>query len=154
MKDRIQLDPYPVPQEEHPLFINVPWLVDASIERDDSIGIEPEAETDNRRVYVPLDLNKKAILRRLDEIIRRYGSASERNEWDFSFDVRRLLFQVEIYDRIWFVRHMPESGNHSQEGILLIQDFIKRLEEIPDDCAECFPFEMIEELRAEYCKEA
>lgn len=150
MKDRIQLDPYPIPKEDSPLFINAPWLVDASIDMECSSSTQPEAENDNRRVYIPIDLNKKAILRRLDEIIRRYGSANERNELDFSLDVRRLLYQVDIYDRIWFVRHMPENKKHSQEGISLIQDFVKRLEEIPDECAECFPFEMIEELRTEY----
>lgn len=150
MKDRIQLDPYPIPKEESPLFINVPWLVDASIDVECSSSTQPEAENDNRRVYIPIDLNKKAILRRLDEIIRRYGSATERNELDFSLDVRRLLYQVDIYDRIWFVRYMPENKKHSHEGISLIQDFVKRLEEIPDECAECFPFEMIEELRNEY----
>ena len=150
MKDQIQLDPYPIPKEDSPRFINVPWLVDASIDVERSSLTQPEAEKDNRRVYVPIDLNKKAILRRLDEIIRRYGAANERNESDFSLDVRRLLYQVEIYDRIWFVRHMPENEKHSHEGISLIQAFIKRLEEIPDECAECFPFNMIEELRNEY----
>lgn len=150
MKDRIQLDPYPIPKEDSPLFINAPWLVDASIDMECSSSTQSKAENDNRRVYIPIDLNKKAILRRLDEIIRRYGSANERNELDFSLDVRRLLYQVEIYDRIWFVRHMPENRKHSQEGISLIQDFVKRLEQIPDECAECFPFEMIEELRNKY----
>lgn len=150
MKDRIQLDPYPIPKEESPLFINEPWLVDASIDVECLSSTQPEAENDNRRVYVPIDLNKKAILRRLDEIIRRYGSANERNELDFSLDVRKLLYQVDIYDRIWFVCHMSENEQHSHEGIILIQDFIKRLEKIPDECAECFPFEMIEELRNEY----
>lgn len=150
MKDRIQLDPYPIPKGESPLFINEPWLIDASIDVECLASTQPEAENDNRRVYIPLDLNKKAILRRLDEIIRRYGSANEGNELDFSVDVRRLLYQVDIYDRIWFVRHMPENRKHSHEGISLIQDFVKRLEEIPDECAECFPFEMIEELKKEY----
>lgn len=152
MKDRIQLDPYPIPKEERPLFINEPWLIDASLDREYSDSSQPEAEKDNRRVYIPLDLNKKAILRRLDEIIDRYGAASERNEFRFSLDVSRLLYQVEIYDRIWFVRRMPENGTHSLEGIHLIQAFIKRLEEIPDECAEYFPFEMIEELQNEYLK--
>ena len=115
-----------------------------------SSSTQPEDEMDNRRVYVPIDLNKKSILRGLDEIIRRYSAANEHNESDFFGDVRRLLYQVDIYDRIWFVRHMPEDGKHSYEGISLIQDFVKRLEEISDECAECFPFEMIEELRNEY----
>ena len=150
MKERIQLDPYPIPKEERPLFINEPWLIDESLEPEYAASNQPEAEPDNRRVYIPLDLNKKAILRRLDEIIERYGAASEHNEFRFSLDVSRLLYQVDIYDRIWFVRHMPENGTHSLEGISLIQEFIKRLEEIPDECAEYFPFEMIVELRNEY----
>lgn len=30
------------------------------------------------------------------------------------------------------------------------EEFVERLEKIPDGCAECFPFEMIERLRIEY----
>ena len=151
MKRRIQLDPYPIPKDSKPLFINAPWLVDATYDNYEyDLVTEDGTEEDNRRVYVPLDLNKSAILRRLDDIIRRYGEANERNELDFELDVRRLLYQVEIYDRVWYVRHMPEEGNHSLEGIGLMREFVKHLEEIPDGCAECFPYEMIDELKAEY----
>lgn len=151
MKRRIQLDPYPIPKDSKPLFINAPWLIDATYDNYEyDLVKEDGTEEDNRRVYVPLDLNKSAILRRLDDIIRRYGEASERNELDFESDVRRLLYQVEIYDRVWYVRHMPEEGNHSLEAIDLMREFVKRLEEIPDGCAECFPYEMIDELKAEY----
>lgn len=150
MKQHHDLDPYPIPKDEHPLFINEPWLIDGSIERDSYYTNEHEAESDNRRVYVPLDLNKAAILRRLDEIIGRYGAASEDNEMNYSLEVGRLLYQVEIYDQLWFVRHMPESGEHSREAIELMQEFIERLEGIEDACAESFPFELIEELKEEY----
>lgn len=150
MKQHHSLDPYPIPKEEHPLFINEPWLIDGSIVREIGQNNEPEAEIDNRRIYVPLDLNKSAILRRLSDTIRRYGEANERNELSFLFDVERLLAQVEIYDQIWYIRHTPTAGAHSSEAIELVQEFIKQLEGIPDGCAECFPFELIDRLKEEY----
>ena len=61
-----------------------------------------------------------------------------------------LISQIEIYDQIWSVRHVPEEGEHSEEAKKLVREFIAKLEEIPDGCAECFPFETIDELREEY----
>ena len=48
---------------------------------------------------------------------------------------------------------MPEEGRHSAEAVLLVKDFVSRPEEIPDGCAECFPFETIDELKKEYLSE-
>lgn len=143
------LDIHPIPKEEGALFVNEPWLVDATL---CEIGknIEPEKQSDNRRIYVPLDLNQAAILRRLDDVIRHYGEVNEQNESDFSQDVQQLLYQVEIYDQIWYVRHMPKDGNHSLEANELMKKFIACLEDIPDGGAEVFPFELITELREEY----
>ena len=121
------LDPYPIPKEKSPLYINEPWLVDGSIIRDLGDNKEPEPQEDNIRVYVPLDLNRKAILRRLDDIIMRYDEANEENESDFMFEVERLISQIEIYDQVWFVRHMPEDRKHSAEAKLLVKDFIAAL---------------------------
>jgi len=45
---------------------------------------------------------------------------------------------------------MPEEGKHSQEAKELVREIITRLEQIPDGCAECFPFEVIDELKQEY----
>ena len=90
------------------------------------------------------------ILRRLEHVIRRYGEADEENESNFSADVDAIISQIEIYDQVWYVRHMPENGRHSAEAIELVRKFVSRLEEIPDGCAECFPFETIEELKTEY----
>ncbi len=70
----------------------------------------PDEQDDNVRVYVPLDLNKEAILRRLHRVIYQYGEANEGNEVEFSKDVDMLINQIEIYDQIWYVRHMPEEG--------------------------------------------
>lgn len=144
------LDVYPIPKDKAPLYINEPWLIDRSLLEISNGSAEPEQEEDNIRVYIPLDINKNAILRRLDTMIIHYGEANEKNELDFSIDVDMLVSQIEIYDQIWYVRHMPENGEHSQEAADLVREFIARLEEITDGCAEIFPFELIDTLREEY----
>lgn len=63
---------------------------------------------------------------------------------------RMLVSQIEIYDQIWYARHMTENSNLSREVVELVKEFIARLEEIPDGCAESFPFELIDTLRKEY----
>lgn len=145
-----RLDPYPIPKAKSPLYINEPWLIDDSITEILPDTREPESQEDNIRVYIPLDINRKAILRRLETTIARYGEANEENESDFHLDVDKLISQVEIYDQIWYVRHMPPEGKHSREAIGLVKEIIARLEEIPDGCAECFPFETIDTLKNEY----
>lgn len=144
------LDVYPIPKDKAPLYINEPWLLDRSLLEISNGCAEPEQEQDNIRVYIPLDINKNAILRRLDLLIVHYEEANEKNEIDFSIDVDMLVSQIEIYDQIWYVRHMPEIGDHSREAVDLVREFIARLEEIPDGCAELFPFELIDTLRKEY----
>lgn len=105
---------------------------------------------ENVRVYIPLDINRNAILRRLDDLISRYGEANEENEMSFGSDVDAIISQIEIYDQIWFVREMPEKGKHSVKAINLVKEVIGRLENIPDGCAESFPYETIEELKREW----
>ena len=114
---------------------------------------EPEQEQDNIRLYIPLDINKSALLRRLELLISHYEEANEKNEIDFSIDVNMLVSQIEIYNQIWYVRHMPENGDHSREAVELVREFVTRLEEIPDGCAELFPFELIDTLRKEYLRQ-
>lgn len=139
------LDPYPIPKEKQPLYVNEPWLIDDSICEYSERNKNPENEKDNIRIYVPLDINRQAVLRRLDRIIARYGEASEANESDFSLEVERLFSQVEIYDQIWHIRHMAgTAGTPSREAIALVREMAARLNEIPDACAETFPFRLIE----------
>lgn len=107
------LVPYPIPKDKKPLYINEPWMIDESICRELGDKREPESEDDNIRIFIPWDKNKKAILRRLDDIIMRYGEANEGNESAFCMEVDRLISQIEIYDQIWFVRHMPKNRKHS-----------------------------------------
>lgn len=143
------LDPYPIPKDKKPLYINEPWLIDKSL-LEYQLYREPDEKEDNIRIYLPMDLNKEAILRRLDYIIVVYGEAREDNESNFSIDVGMIISQLEIYDQIWFVRHMPKEGEHSREAIELVAEIVSRLEDIPDCGAECFPFELIDELKEEY----
>ena len=144
------LDVYPIPREKEPMFINEPWLIDKTLLESFKEEDDQDKEKDNIRVYVPLDLNHSAILRRLEAVIDRYGEANEENEMDFSIDVESILSQVEIYDQIWYVREYQETMRHSQRAVSLIKEIINRLENIVDGGAECFPFEIIEELRKEY----
>ena len=146
------LDIYPIPKEKAPLYINEPWLIDGTLGelgRTYEMLKMPEAQEDNIWVYIPLDINREAILRRLDWIISRYGEANESNESDFRLDVQRVLAQFEIYDQIWHIRCMTD-GKHSRKAVQLAQEIIAHLEAIPDGCAECFPFETIERLRNDY----
>ena len=142
------IDPYPIPKDKSPIYINEPWLIDKSIR--DKTDMEQCGSDDNIRVYVPLDINADAIMRRLSHIISYYEEANEDNEFNFSADVNLIISQVEIYDQIWGVRHGMNEKGHSTEAIALIREFVAVLERIPDGCAEFFPFEIIDELKAEF----
>ena len=87
---------------------------------------------------------------RLDRVIMQYGEATEKNEMEFSIDVGIHVLQIEIYDQIWYGRHALVEGEHSAEAMDLVSVFVKKLEEIPDGCAECFLHELINQLKAEY----
>ena len=96
------------------MYINEPWLIDDSLWMSEQKRCkEPESEKDNIRIYLPMDLNQTAILRRLCTIIDKYEIADEQNEEGFSQEVDQLIAQIEIYDQIWYVRHIPKHGNHS-----------------------------------------
>ena len=146
------LDAHPIPKEKLPLFINEPWLIDNSLQWRQKCGYSPEPldDADNIRVYVPLDICKESILRRLDEVIRQRGPISEKNESDYSNDVITLIEQIEIYDQVWFIRHMPKQGKHSLEAIELVKEFVERLEEVEVWDSEFFPYSTIKKLRKEF----
>jgi hypothetical protein len=97
-----------------------------------------------------LDINREAVLRRVNSVVEKYGEANEENEIAFQMDIEAIIAQIEIYDQIWFVRHMPSKGKHSIEATNLVKEVILLLKEIPDGCAELFPYETIEALKVEY----
>ena len=74
-----KLDPWPIPKDKTPMYINEPWIIDKTLLEYEA-HIDPEEEDDNIRIYAPLDLNRKAILRRLDRVIAHYEEANEANE--------------------------------------------------------------------------
>ncbi len=152
------LDTYPIPKDKIPMFINEPWIIDESWNRNITEKVkdlryelkQPDSEMDNIRIYIPIDLNKKSILRRLHTVIAKFGDASEKNEFHYSAAVQDLIYQIEIYDQIWHARNWVDGCKHSEEAKDLVLDFVKMLEQIPDSCAECFPFEEINYLKQEY----
>ncbi len=146
------LDTHPLPKDKSPIYINEPWLIDNSLQWRQPNGYSPEPldDADNVRVYVPLDLCKEAILRRLREVIDQRGAVTEKNESDYRYDVITLINQIEIYDQVWFIRHMPKQGKHSVEAIELVKDFVAILEDMEVYDAEIFPYSTIEKLRKEF----
>jgi len=152
MSTHHDLDVYPNPKEKQPMFINEPWLLDLSLLNDEKLSKEPEPQKDNIRIYVPVDLNAAAILRRLHHIIQQLGPASEMNEMDYSVAVGQLISQIEIYDQIWYARNVPSDGNrkHSSEVRVLVERFIDALKDMEVLDAELFPYEEIEQLKKEY----
>jgi len=132
------------------LYVNEPWLIDASLWESENPSPEPEECDDNIRVYVPLDINRDAILRRADEIINHFGPASENNEMEYESYFGRLLSQVDLYDEYWSAQYRSGVDKHSPEAITLVRDIVGKLEEIPDECAESFPGCLINELKGEY----
>lgn len=155
MAEHHVLDRNPIPQDKAALFINEPWLVDGSYSWIEDWSMEPEKQKDNIRVYVPLDINAEAIMRRLRSIIDRYGEANEANESSFSCEVDLLIDQIEIYDQAQLTgngeRNNDENGSkHSAETVKLVKRFVDELVTIPDGCAELFPFETVDRLCEEY----
>lgn len=110
----------------------------------------PNNTDDNIRIYVPLDINQDSVMDRLYNIISRYKEATEENEMSFSVEVTILLNQLDVYDQYWFKHEDQSNGKHSKHGTELAQKILEELQSIPDGCAECFPFETIDQLKAEY----
>ena len=134
-----------------PLYLDEQWLIDDTYY--EFKNLNPQDKSDNVQVFIPLNLNKYQILRRLDRVISEFGAASERNEFAYRRAVEKILTQLEIFDQIWCERMSIEDGKHYSLTIEIAEKVIKKLEAIPDACAECFPFETIDELKEEYLQE-
>ena len=146
---KYNLDCNPIPRDEIPIYINEPWISDITL-LDLLKSEQPDPEEDNVRVYIPMDISRDSILRRLEFIINKYGEANEDNEIMFSSEIEQVIAQFEIYDQIWMTWEGIEGAKHSNKGTEVIKAIIETLQDIPDGCAETFPFELIDELKAEY----
>ena len=109
---------------------------------------------DNVRIYIPLDLNADQILSRLQQIYRVIGNQNDMNEMEFSCEVGKIISQLEIYDQVWVARDLKnavriEERIHSTKGIELTKKIINVLME-DEGCAECFPYDVVDELKAEF----
>lgn len=114
-------------------------------------GILPD---DNVRVYVPLDLNAAQILNRLQQIYQIMESPDDTNELEFSYQVGKIISQLEIYDQVWVARDLGNAVRigehlHSKNGIELAGKIVSILLE-DEGCAECFPYDVVDELKKEF----
>ena len=115
-------------------------------------GILPD---ENVRVYVPLDyLNAAQILNKLQQIYRIMESPDDTNELDFSYQVGKIISQLEIYDQVWVARDLGnavriEERLHSKNGIELDGKIVGVLLE-DEGCAERFPYDVVNKLKMEF----
>ena len=161
---RHKLDYKPIPEDV--LYINELDLADSvpyetNIEMEKALtgkrkkegGVLPD---DNVRIYVPIDINPEAIMWRLNFLFVTMDYPAEDNESAYSFAVRRIISQLEIYDQVCVTRNFENSVQkelvgvrHSREGIELAKRIADYLEE-NDGTAELFPWDEIEKLRKEF----
>lgn len=159
-----KLDYKPIPEDV--LYINeldladtLPYQTKMDMERAETGKSEREGgilPNDNVRIYVPIDLNSDFIMWRLHAIFVSLDYPTEDNESAYSYAVRRIISQLEIYDQVCVTRNFEESiqkelggVRHSREGIELAGRIVEYLED-NDGTAECFPWEEIGELRNEF----
>ena len=159
-----KLDCKPIPEDV--LYINELDLADSvpyetNIEMEKALTGKCKKEggvlpNDNVRIYVPIDINPEAIMWRLDFLFITMDYPTEDNESAYSFAVRRIISQLEIYDQVCVTRNFENSVQkelggvrHSREGIELARRIADYLEE-NDGTAELFPWDEIEKLRKEF----
>ena len=70
--------------------------------------------------------------------------------------MRKIITQLEIYDQVWAVRDMEHAiqkdhptVRHSQQGTALARKLVDYME-THDGCAECYPYDIIEELKSTF----
>lgn len=105
---------------------------------------------------VPMDLNMNEIMFRVYRLYSVLGYPTERNESEFSTKMGQIVSQLEIYDQVWAVRDMEHAiqkdyptVRHSQQGTVLARKLIDYME-MHDGCAECYPYDIIEDLKSTF----
>ena len=143
------LDIKPFPEET--LYVNEACLSDLTALNDlNDVADSDMKRADNIRIYVPLDINATAIMRRISDIYSRYGEVTEDNELTISVEVGRVVSQLEIYDQIWYVRDGDAGNGHSAKATEIVKEMIQYLME-HEGCGEIYPYDVIDELKRDYC---
>ena len=101
-----------------------------------------------------MDLNAAQILNRLQQIYQIMESPDDTNELEFSYQVGKIISQLEIYDQVWVARDLGNAVRigehlHSKNGIELAGKIVSILLE-DEGCAECFPYDVVDELKKEF----
>lgn len=93
--DHNTFDSHPVFRDQSPLFVNDPGVADITFSfREGFYSADETVPEDNVRIYVPIDLSREMILRRLNYVIARYGEATEANEFALNCDVRQMYVLI------------------------------------------------------------
>ena len=79
---------------DNPMFVNASGLADRVYPGYDYPALE---QSDMIQVYVSLDISAQLIIFRLCEIYDRLGYPTENNEFDYMYEIDRLIMQLEIY---------------------------------------------------------
>ncbi len=162
MHHKIDIKPIP----EHVLYVNdlfiageIPYQTGNNTAKaiegitESNGGILPD---DNVRIYVPMDLNEETIMYQLHLLYTALGIPTEDNEIFYSLGLRKIIYQLEIYDQIWFVRTLKDAEQedgkfkeHSSKGTILAKQIVKYLED-KEGIADCYPYDQINELKGEF----
>lgn len=161
---RHDLDIKPIPEKV--LYVNeLTFLAPDLYESDEALakattgktvkkgGLLPE---DNVRIYLPLDLNADSIMTQLRVVYLKLGSPTEDTESAFCSRIRYIISQLEVYDQVMVTRNMGDAVQRSPGGVYHSKkaiDLAKRMVDFmleDEGCAECYPYDYIEELKEEF----
>ncbi len=143
------------PTPENVLYINETLIADESFYYYTS-ECDDLKEEDDVRIYIPMDLNQSAILRRLYLIGCNLGDPTEANEPDYWTKTQQIIAQLEIYDQVWYVRERnypdePGEHDHSKHARALVEQILDILEVWAlNSSVELFPYDEINELEETY----
>lgn len=110
-----------------------------------------EINSDNIRIYIPMDISADIISARLYEIYHTFGYPTEKNEFDYVYEIYKLVTQLEIYDEIMKQKGAPldPKTRHTVKAMELAEEIIKKLDHEGGN-AERFPYDQIEELKEKF----
>ena len=133
---------------DNPMFINAPELSDRVYPGDDYPVLE---QSDMIQVYVPLDISAQLITIRLYEIYDRLGYPTESNEFDYWYEIGRLITQLEIYDQAMMKRRKPLNPK-TQHSLAATEIAVKMIEKLLEDSgtAETYPYDRVEDIKEKF----